>query len=71
MDGSLRLDEAADPQQAGKRLADLPGLGEREAALIRMRALHDPDVRLNHPGEDRWRPWRSYAAQHLKAAQSL
>ncbi|MFD9944210.1 DNA-3-methyladenine glycosylase 2 family protein [Nonomuraea sp. NPDC059023] len=67
VDGSLRLDEAADPHQAGKRLTDLPGLGEREVALIRMRALHDPDVRLNHPGEDRWRPWRSYAAQHLKA----
>ncbi|MDG4861013.1 DNA-3-methyladenine glycosylase 2 family protein, partial [Streptomyces sp. T-3] len=43
------------------------GVDVRTAAYIRMRALGDPDVAV--PGEpalsDAWRPWRSYAAQHL------
>ncbi|MFI6504577.1 bifunctional transcriptional activator/DNA repair enzyme AdaA [Nonomuraea typhae] len=68
--GRLRLDSGADPQEARKVLADLPGVGEREVAIIRMRALGDPDVLvpgLGVPDEvwARWRPWRSYAAQHL------
>ncbi|MFD7945776.1 hypothetical protein ACFV5K_22935, partial [Streptomyces sp. NPDC059744] len=36
------------------------------AALIRMRALGDPDVDPDgSPGAERWRPWRSYAVRHL------
>jgi AraC family transcriptional regulator of adaptative response / DNA-3-methyladenine glycosylase II len=52
-----------DPEQAA-------GLPERAAAVIRMRALRDPDVVLpGVSGADRWRPWRSYAMQHLEGAQ--
>ncbi|NDZ87275.1 3-methyladenine DNA glycosylase 2, partial [Streptomyces sp. SID10115] len=40
----------------------------RTAAVIRMRALGDPDVALPGGPEralDAWRPWRSYALRHL------
>ncbi|MFF1376313.1 DNA-3-methyladenine glycosylase 2 family protein [Streptomyces sp. NPDC058308] len=67
-DGSLRLDAGADRDDAEAGLLALPGMEARTAALIRMRALGDPDVDL--PGEpepavDAWRPWRSYALRHL------
>ncbi|MEU1330930.1 AlkA N-terminal domain-containing protein [Streptomyces sp. NPDC005865] len=67
-DGSLRLDAGADRDDAEAALRALPGLDARTVALIRMRALGDPDVAL--PGEpeaavDAWRPWRSYALRHL------
>ncbi|MFI7337496.1 DNA-3-methyladenine glycosylase 2 family protein [Streptomyces sp. NPDC050085] len=69
-DGSLRLDPGADRDDAEAALRALPGMDARTAALIRLRALGDPDVAV--PGdpygaaaEDAWRPWRSYARQHL------
>ncbi|MEV0125709.1 AlkA N-terminal domain-containing protein [Streptomyces sp. NPDC050703] len=70
-DGSLRLDAGADRDQAEAGLAALPGMDPRTAAFIRMRSLGDPDVAP--PGEpepvlDAWRPWRSYALRHLRAA---
>ncbi|CAM5707263.1 Helix-turn-helix domain-containing protein OS=Streptomyces alboniger OX=132473 GN=CP975_28680 PE=4 SV=1 [Streptomyces alboniger] len=70
-DGSLRLDAGADRDRADAALAGLPGMDPRTAAFIRMRALGDPDVAP--PGEaepvlDTWRPWRSYALRHLRAA---
>ncbi|MEU4516697.1 AlkA N-terminal domain-containing protein [Nonomuraea wenchangensis] len=60
----VEIDPEADPGQ----LLGLAGLSERAAALIRMRALRDPDVVL--PGvpireADQCRPWRSYAMQHF------
>lgn len=68
-DGALRVDAGADRDDAEAALLALPGIDARTAALIRMRALGDPDVPL--PGEpepslDDWRPWRSYATHHLR-----
>ncbi|MFE6891145.1 bifunctional transcriptional activator/DNA repair enzyme AdaA [Streptomyces sp. NPDC057694] len=70
-DGTLRLDAGADRDDAEAALRALPGMDARTAALIRMRALGDPDVTL--PGGDSavWRPWRSYAHQHLDAEGQL
>ncbi|MGV2922069.1 DNA-3-methyladenine glycosylase 2 family protein, partial [Streptomyces alfalfae] len=70
-EGALRLDAGADRDQAEAALAALPGMDPRTAAYIRMRSLGDPDVAP--PGEtepvlDAWRPWRSYALRHLRAA---
>ncbi|MEI7032646.1 DNA-3-methyladenine glycosylase 2 family protein [Streptomyces pratensis] len=68
-DGRLRLDAGADRDEAERTLLALPGIGRRTAALIRMRALGDPDVDpYGTPGAGRWRPWRSYAVRHLEAA---
>ncbi len=65
-DGSVRLDAGADREEAERALLRLPGVGPAAAALIRMRALGDPDVDPDHhPGAERWRPWRSYAVRHL------
>ncbi len=68
-DGTLRLDPGADRDEAQKALLALPGMDPRVVAAIRTRVLGDPDVAP--PDEDipdAWRPWRSYALQHLKAA---
>jgi AraC family transcriptional regulator of adaptative response / DNA-3-methyladenine glycosylase II len=82
-DGTIRLDPGADREGVQKQLLDLPGVGPWTVAYLRMRALGDPDIlipdlrvrralhRLCHATEpglsDRWRPWRSYATQHLWA----
>jgi AraC family transcriptional regulator of adaptative response / DNA-3-methyladenine glycosylase II len=40
--------------------------------VIRARALGDPDAAPPHLDvPDSWRPWRSYALQHLRAAGEL
>ncbi|MGW0820258.1 DNA-3-methyladenine glycosylase 2 family protein [Streptomyces sp. NPDC002845] len=68
-DGTLRLDPGADRDDARAALLALPGMDARAVAVIRTRALGDPDVAP--PDEDipdNWRPWRSYALQHLGAA---
>ncbi|WP_335940092.1 DNA-3-methyladenine glycosylase 2 family protein [Streptomyces sp. PTD5-9] len=65
-DGGLRLDAGADRDEAERALLRLPGIGPGRAALIRMRALGDPDVDPDGgAGTEAWRPWRSYAARHL------
>jgi AraC family transcriptional regulator, regulatory protein of adaptative response / DNA-3-methyladenine glycosylase II len=69
-DGSLRLDAGADRAAAEQALRALPGLGAWTAGYIRMRALGDPDVFLptrtvGRATAERWRPWRSYALNHL------
>ncbi|WP_329180946.1 DNA-3-methyladenine glycosylase 2 family protein [Streptomyces sp. NBC_01477] len=67
--GELRLDPGADRDEAERLLVALPGVGVRTAAVIRMRALGDPDVLLL-PGSApaaRWRPWRTYATHHVWA----
>ncbi|CQR60987.1 bifunctional transcriptional activator/DNA repair enzyme AdaA [Streptomyces leeuwenhoekii] len=71
-DGDVRLDPGADRDEAQRALLALPGLDAPTAALIRTRALGDPDVAP--PGADlpdTWRPWRSYALHHLRAAGEL
>ncbi|MFF8451049.1 bifunctional transcriptional activator/DNA repair enzyme AdaA [Streptomyces leeuwenhoekii] len=71
-DGDVRLDPGADRDDAQRALLALPGLDAPTTALIRTRALGDPDVAP--PGADlpdTWRPWRSYALHHLRAAGEL
>ncbi|MEV0346944.1 hypothetical protein AB0H88_14340 [Nonomuraea sp. NPDC050680] len=70
--GRLTLDPGADRDEAERQLRAVPGVDERTAAYIRMRALADPDVFLPTPqvrqAPASWRPWRSYALHHLWAA---
>jgi AraC family transcriptional regulator of adaptative response / DNA-3-methyladenine glycosylase II len=71
-DGAVRLDPGADRDEAQEALLAVPGLDARTAAVVRIRALGDPDVAP--PGTDvpdTWRPWRSYALHHLRAAGEL
>ncbi|MFE7778411.1 AlkA N-terminal domain-containing protein [Streptomyces sp. NPDC057445] len=68
-DGRVRLDPGADRDEAERALLALPGVPPVTAALIRMRALGDPDVAPEGvPDDEAWRPWRSYAVHHLEAA---
>jgi AraC family transcriptional regulator of adaptative response / DNA-3-methyladenine glycosylase II len=69
-DGDLRLDPGVDRDDAQAALLALPGLDAAAVAAIRARALGDPDVAP--PGADvpdTWRPWRTYALHHLRAAE--
>ncbi|WP_079085530.1 DNA-3-methyladenine glycosylase 2 family protein [Streptomyces dysideae] len=71
-DGAVRLDAGADRDDAQDALLALPGLDARTVAVIRTRALGDPDVAPPGAGvPDSWRPWRSYAVQHLRIAGEL
>ncbi|WP_235614628.1 DNA-3-methyladenine glycosylase 2 family protein [Streptomyces ambofaciens] len=68
-DGAVRLDPGADRDEAERALLAVPGVDARTAAVVRTRALGDPDVAP--PGAavpETWRPWRSYALNHLRAA---
>ncbi|MFE0784583.1 AlkA N-terminal domain-containing protein [Streptomyces mutabilis] len=68
-DGAVRLDPGADRDDAERSLLAVPGVDAATAAAVRARALGDPDVAP--PGADlpdTWRPWRSYALNHLRAA---
>ncbi|MFF9012297.1 bifunctional transcriptional activator/DNA repair enzyme AdaA [Streptomyces sp. NPDC014870] len=75
--GAVRLDPGADRDEAEDALRAVPGVGARRAALIRMRALGDPDVDPDADPDvdpdaaagdgarsDAWRPWRSYAYRY-------
>jgi AraC family transcriptional regulator of adaptative response / DNA-3-methyladenine glycosylase II len=42
--GQIRLDEAADREEARRRLLELPGIGPWTASYIAVRALRDPDA---------------------------
>ncbi|MEU7488371.1 AlkA N-terminal domain-containing protein [Streptomyces sp. NPDC042319] len=69
-DGAVDLEAGADRDAAERALAALPGVGPAVAAVIRRRALGDPDVGppgLAPAGADH-RPWRSYALQYLRHA---
>jgi len=71
-DGTVRLDAGADRDDAEQALLTLPGMDAATVAVIRTRALGDPDVAP--PGvdvPDAWRPWRSYAVQHVELVQHL
>ncbi|MGA4838881.1 DNA-3-methyladenine glycosylase 2 family protein [Streptomyces sp. G45] len=66
-DGRVRLDAGADRDDAEQQLRAVDGVRAEAVALIRMRALGDPDVPLpGVPVDDAWRPWRSYAVRHLR-----
>lgn len=85
----LVLGVGVDRDEATRKLLKVDGVRPRTGALIRMRALGDPDVLVPaelgpHDTSDQpfgglevaatdnraeaWRPWRSYAVQHLWAA---
>ncbi|MEB8343750.1 3-methyladenine DNA glycosylase 2, partial [Streptomyces endophyticus] len=68
-----RLDPGADRDDAEAALRAVPGMTPRTAALIRLRALGDPDVAVPDDSmtDDAWRPWRSYARQHLTVEGQL
>ncbi|MGW0878130.1 AlkA N-terminal domain-containing protein [Streptomyces sp. NPDC002671] len=71
-DGTVRLDPGVDRDEAQAALLALPGMDPALVAAVRVRALGDPDVAP--PGvdvPDTWRPWRSYAVQHLRVAGEL
>jgi len=71
-DGAVRLDPGADPEEAEAALLAVPGMDAGTVAVIRTRALGDPDVAPPGPDvSDSWRPWRSYALQHLCVAGEL
>ncbi|MFC8392249.1 MULTISPECIES: bifunctional transcriptional activator/DNA repair enzyme AdaA [unclassified Streptomyces] len=71
-DGTVRLGPGADRNEAEAALAAVPGLDARTIAEIRTRALGDPDVAPPGPGlPESWRPWRSYALNHLRVAGEL
>jgi AraC family transcriptional regulator of adaptative response / DNA-3-methyladenine glycosylase II len=80
--GDLCLGPGAERDRAEAQLLAMDGIGPWTAGYIRMRALSDPDVFLPgdagvrralarlgaHTADDAaWRPWRSYAVQHLWA----
>jgi 3-methyladenine DNA glycosylase/8-oxoguanine DNA glycosylase len=73
--GGLRLDPPLDVPVTRAALLALPGFGPWTVEYVAMRALRDPDA---WPGSDlwlkravgdldqeRWRPWRAYAAMVL------
>ncbi|WP_322099367.1 DNA-3-methyladenine glycosylase 2 family protein [Goekera deserti] len=82
-DGTVTLDPGADRAEASRDLLALPGIGPWTVAIVAMRGLADPDVWLpgdlavrkslalvgssDTDAATRWRPWRSYAVQHLWA----
>ncbi|GAA1365827.1 bifunctional transcriptional activator/DNA repair enzyme AdaA [Streptomyces beijiangensis] len=66
----VRLDPGADRDETEQALLALDGVSSETAALIRMRALGDPDVApAGGPDDEAWRPWRSYAVQHLNLSR--
>lgn len=68
-DGRVRLDAGADREDAEAGLAALGGVDAGAVAVVRMRALGDPDVGLPGVGvSEGWRPWRSYGVRHLLVA---
>ncbi|CAL9393611.1 putative bifunctional transcriptional activator_DNA repair enzyme AlkA [Streptomyces sp. enrichment culture] len=71
-DGAVRLDPGADRDEAEAALLALPGMDPATVTAVRTRALGDPDAAP--PGADvpdTWRPWRSYALNHLRTAGEL
>ena len=77
-DGSVRLTDVAD---ARAQLSGVAGIGPWTVEIVAMRGLGDPDAypagdlgvrkalaRLPGAAPETWKPWRSYATQHLWAA---
>ncbi|MFK0119869.1 bifunctional transcriptional activator/DNA repair enzyme AdaA [Streptomyces sp. NPDC090994] len=71
-DGAVRLDPGADRDEAEAALLALPGMDPATVTAVRTRALGDPDAAPPGAGvPDTWRPWRSYALNHLRTAGEL
>jgi AraC family transcriptional regulator of adaptative response / DNA-3-methyladenine glycosylase II len=85
--GHIDLSGRGDPAEVRSRLLALPGVGPWTADYVLLRAVGDRDalpatdlvlrqqaaergIDLDSDSE-RWRPWRSYAAQHLWSASAL
>jgi len=73
--GRLVLDPSADEAATLRALTEIDGVTERAAREIVMRALHGPDAfpaaaRAVAEAAERWRPWRAYAAWHLRLNES-
>jgi AraC family transcriptional regulator, regulatory protein of adaptative response / DNA-3-methyladenine glycosylase II len=69
--GSLRLEPGAEPMETLRRLLEVAKIEASIAAAIVMRALQWPDAFGADGAElraraERWRPWRAYAAEHLR-----
>lgn len=80
-DGTIVLDESADPERLQEALVALPGIGPWTAGYVGMRVARDPDafpdadwvvlkVLDMTPAAARqraaaWRPWRAYAVMAL------
>ncbi|MFD0145517.1 MULTISPECIES: AlkA N-terminal domain-containing protein [unclassified Streptomyces] len=79
--GAVRLDPGADRDESERALRTVAGVSPTHAAVIRERALGDPDVDPDadpdaypdadpdaRSGSDAWRPWRSYAHRYRRLA---
>lgn len=73
-DGRIAIDGTMDPGEAAGLLARIEGIGPTTVARIASRVLRDPDAFVESSRQaldsrvvDRWRPWRGYAAMHLRA----
>ncbi|MBP2340865.1 AraC family transcriptional regulator of adaptative response / DNA-3-methyladenine glycosylase II [Saccharothrix coeruleofusca] len=62
-EGRLVVDVGRDADDLRAELSAFPGVGPEVADHVVMRVLGAPDVPLT---PDHWRPWRSYAAMHLR-----
>jgi AraC family transcriptional regulator of adaptative response / DNA-3-methyladenine glycosylase II len=75
-DGALRLEPGQEVASTRDALLAIPGVQEPLAAGILLRALHWPDAfpvtgsRELLTRAEQWRPWRGYAALHLRLASS-
>jgi len=70
------LAREADLDSTVARLRRLPGVDERLAQTLAMRALREPDAfPVSDPAlrarAESWRPWRAYAAQHLGESAAM
>ncbi|WP_033440059.1 AlkA N-terminal domain-containing protein [Saccharothrix sp. NRRL B-16314] len=67
-DGTLKVDVGRDADELHAELSAFPGIGPRVASYVVMRVLGAPDIPLTSSTSDNtaWRPWRSYAAMHLR-----
>ncbi|GAA3459744.1 DNA-3-methyladenine glycosylase 2 family protein [Saccharothrix longispora] len=64
-DGTLRVDVGRDADELHAELSAFPGIGPDVASYVVMRVLGAPDIPLTSE-DPAWRPWRSYAAMHLR-----
>jgi AraC family transcriptional regulator, regulatory protein of adaptative response / DNA-3-methyladenine glycosylase II len=64
-DGTLRVDVGRDADELHAELSAFPGVGPQVASYVVMRVLGAPDIPLTNDNTA-WRPWRSYAAMHLR-----
>jgi len=71
--GSLSFEASMNLQDAIARMRAVPGISQRMADYVAMRAFGEPDAFPVPSGKvpfatECWRPWRAYAAMHLYGA---